>query len=82
VDLSEAKARHGMRFVLKGNLDAVREILRADAETLERAVMEQLRIGMHGSGYILTSACAVSPRVSPVRLQRMVELAERFGHYG
>jgi hypothetical protein len=82
VDLAEAKARYGSRLFLKGNLDAVNEMLRADDETFERAVLGRLRTGMPGAGYILSSACSVSPRVRPERLQRMVQLAEQHGRYG
>jgi len=81
VDLAEVKAQYGDRFFLKGNLDAVNEMLRADNETFERAVMDRLQIGMPGSGYILSSACSVAPHVKPERLRRMVQLAEEFGRY-
>jgi uroporphyrinogen-III decarboxylase len=36
---------------------------------------------MPGSGYILSSACSVSPHVRPQRLKAMVLLAERHGRY-
>jgi hypothetical protein len=76
VDLARAKEEFGERFFFKGNLDSVNEMLLADDETFERAVKERLRIGKPGSGYILSSACSVAPRVKPERLRRMVELAE------
>jgi hypothetical protein len=81
VDLAEVKSRFGRRFFLKGNLDAVNEMLRADDRTFEAAVGERLRIGMPGSGYILSSACSVAPRVSPERLKEMVQLARQHGQY-
>jgi len=81
VELAEAKAAFGDRFFLKGNLDAVNEMLRADDETFERAVIERLEIGMPGSGYILSSACSVAPHADPERLKRMVELARQHGIY-
>ena len=56
-------------------------MLRADDCTFREAVRERLRSGMPGSGYILSSACSVSPHVRPERLQMMVELAEEFGRY-
>lgn len=81
VDLAEAKRNHGERFFLKGNLDAVNEMLRADDATFDAAVIERLRTGKPGSGYILSSACSVAPHVKPERLRRMVALAERHGRY-
>lgn len=81
VDLARAKAEFGSRLFFKGNLDAVNEMLRADDCTFREAVRERLRSGMPGSGYILSSACSVSPHVRPERLQMMVELAEEFGRY-
>jgi len=81
VELAEVKTRFGSRFFLKGNLDAVNEMLWADDETFERAVRERLRIGMPGSGYILSSACSVAPRVAPDRLKKMVQLADEHGRY-
>ena len=81
VDLAKAKADFGRRFFFKGNLDAVNEMLHADDDAFERAVRDRLTIGKPGSGYILSSACSVSPHVKPQRLARMVELAEQFGRY-
>ena len=81
VDLAKAKAEFGRRFFFKGNLDAVNEMLHADDATFDRAVRQRLEVGKPGSGYILSSACSVSPNVKPERLQRMVELAERYGRY-
>jgi uroporphyrinogen decarboxylase len=81
VDLAEAKSRLAGRLFLKGNLDAVNEMLRADDLAFERAVIERLRVGKPGSGYILSSACSVAPAVDPERLKRMVNLAETHGQY-
>jgi uroporphyrinogen-III decarboxylase len=81
VHLEEAKSRYGKRFFFKGNLDAVNEMLNADNETFEKAVTERIRIGKPGSGYILSSACSVAPRVRPERLKRLTELAIQLGRY-
>lgn len=77
VELATAKAQYGDRLFFKGNLDAVHEMLRADDATFVRAVRERLAVGSPGSGYILSSACSVAPRVEPERLKLMVELAEQ-----
>jgi len=81
VHLEDAKSKYGERFFFKGNLDAVNEMLNADEKVFERAVKERIKIGMLGSGYILSSACSVAPHVNPERLKRLVELATQFGSY-
>ncbi|HOD80923.1 MAG: methylcobalamin:coenzyme M methyltransferase [Planctomycetes bacterium ADurb.Bin126] len=81
VELHEAKASFGQRLFLKGNLDAVNEMLRADDGAFRQAVLDRLRIGKVGSGYILSSACSVAPGVKPERLRLMVELAREYGRY-
>ncbi|UCG49740.1 MAG: hypothetical protein JSU94_08150 [Phycisphaerales bacterium] len=81
VDLAQAKAEYGDRFFFKGNLDAVNEMLNADEPTFEKAVRERIEVGKPGSGYILSSACSVAPRVKPERLRRLAELADEFGKY-
>jgi hypothetical protein len=81
VYFEDAKSKYGERFFLKGNLDAVNEMLNADEEIFERAVKQRIRIGKPGSGYILSSACSVAPYVNPKRLKRLVELADQFGGY-
>jgi uroporphyrinogen-III decarboxylase len=81
VDLARAKQEFGERLFFKGNLDAVHEMLQADDATFEQAVRARLEIGRPGSGYVLSSACSVSPHVRPERLCRMVELAEEAGWY-
>jgi len=81
VCLEDAKLKYGRRFFFKGNLDAVNEMLNADDRTFEQAVKERIRIGKPGSGYILSSACSVAPRVKPERLKRLAVLAMQFGKY-
>lgn len=81
VHLNEAKEKYGERFFLKGNLDSINELLNADDKIFEDAVINRLKIGKPGSGYILSTACSVSPNVKPERLKRLVELAKQHGIY-
>jgi hypothetical protein len=81
VHLDVAKKKFGNRFFLKGNLDSVNELLNADDKTYEEAVTGRLLTGKTGSGYILSTACSVSPRVKPERLARMADFAEKHGKY-
>jgi uroporphyrinogen-III decarboxylase len=81
VDLAEAKSKYGQRFFIKGNLDSVNEMLNANDQTFEQAVKDRIRIGKQDSGYILSSACSVSPHVKPDRLKRLTKLAKELGKY-
>jgi uroporphyrinogen-III decarboxylase len=81
VHLNEAKAKYGERFFLKGNLDSINELLNADDKTFEDAVINRLKTGKPESGYILSTACSVSPNVKPERLRKLVELAAKYGKY-
>lgn len=81
VHLNEAKDKFGGRFFLKGNLDSINELLNADDKTFEDAVIERLLTGKPGSGYILSTACSVSPHVKPERLKKLTELSLRYGRY-
>jgi uroporphyrinogen-III decarboxylase len=42
---------------------------------------ERIRIGMPGSGYILSSACSVAPHVEPWKIELLTPLAEVIGRY-
>ena len=81
VHLDEAKEKFGKRFFLKGNLDSINELLNSDDKTFEEAVIGRIKTGKPGSGYILSTACSVSPYVKPERLERLAELAIRYGSY-
>lgn len=81
VHLSEAKEKFGKRFFLKGNLNSIAELLNADNQTFESAVIDRLKTGKPGSGYILSTACSVSPHVKAERLGRLVDFARRYGSY-
>lgn len=81
VTLEDAKKRVGDHIFLKGNVDSVNILLRGSDEDVEKTIVECLRAGMTGGGYILSTACSVAPEVPPERIQRMVELAEQVGCY-
>jgi len=81
VHLEEAKSKFGDRFFLKGNLDSINELLNADDKTFMEAVIGRIKTGKPGSGYILSTACSVSPYVKTERLGKLVDLAVRYGSY-
>jgi len=82
VDLADAKRRVGDRVFFKGNIDAVNTLLNKDRDAVRRDALGRLAVGSPGSGYILSSACSVAPRVPPANLEVLVEAAEEFAARG
>jgi len=80
-DLADAKKRVGDRVFLKGNMDSVNVLMKATPESLEAYVKQKIMDGGKGGGYILSSACSVSPGVSPEIMKLLVPLAEKYGRY-
>jgi len=78
VDLEDAKRRVGQRVFFKGNIDPVNTLLAKSREEVRRDALDRLRVGSPGSGYILSSACSVSPRVPPENLTVLAEASEEF----
>ncbi|MBN2474913.1 MAG: hypothetical protein JXB62_09925 [Pirellulales bacterium] len=79
VDLEDAKRRLGDRLFFKGNVDPVHTLLAKSPAEVRRDALWRLEVGSRGGGYILSSACSVSPRVPPANLAALVEASEQFG---
>ena len=78
VDLADAKRRVGHRVFFKGNIDPVNTLLAKSREEVRRDALWRLSVGSPGGGYILSSACSVSPRVPPENLTVLVEASIQF----
>ena len=78
VDLADAKSRIGDRVFFKGNMDPVHTLLEGTPEQVYDDAIHRLQVGSPGSGYILSTACSVSPRVSPENLAMLVKASEDF----
>jgi uroporphyrinogen-III decarboxylase len=78
VDLEDAKRRVGDRLFFKGNIDPVNTLLKRTRAEVRDDALRRLAIGSRGGGYILSSACSVSPRVPPENLTVLVEASEEF----
>ncbi|MBN1513794.1 MAG: hypothetical protein JXB13_17385 [Phycisphaerae bacterium] len=63
VDLAEAVARVGDKIFIKGNLDAVNELAPSTPAEVKTIARRRIEIGSRAKGYILSSACSVSPAV-------------------
>jgi hypothetical protein len=79
IDLEDAKRRVGDRLFFKGNIDPVNTLLHKSRDEVREDARWRLEVGSPGSGYILSSACSVSPRVPPENLAVLVEASEAFG---
>lgn len=78
VDLADAKQRVGHRVFFKGNIDPVNTLLKKSREEVRQDALWRLSVGSPGGGYILSSACSVSPRVPPENLTVLVEASQQF----
>ena len=78
VDLADAKVRIGDRVFFKGNVDPVHTLLEGTPQQVYNDAMYRLKVGSPGSGYILSSACSVSPRVAPENLAMLVKASRDF----
>ncbi|MFA5866204.1 MAG: uroporphyrinogen decarboxylase family protein [Phycisphaerae bacterium] len=74
VDLEAAVRQIGDKVFIKGNLDSVNELTRPKNEVWKIA-RERIRIGRNAKGYILSSACSISPKVPPENIETLHEAA-------
>ena len=80
-DLAEAKTLIGDKVFIKGNMNSVALLDFTTREEVIEHASERIRIGKPGGGYILSTACSVSPRMEPWKLELLVPLAEEIGRY-
>jgi hypothetical protein len=81
VELREAKRQLAGKAFIKGNIDPVHTLLKGDRTAIRDDVRERLAIGKEGGGYILSTACSVSPHTPPEHIGMLSDLAEEFGRY-
>jgi uroporphyrinogen-III decarboxylase len=81
VELEEARKILSGKTFIKGNIDPVNTLLYGDSETVKKDVKWRLSVGKPGGGYILSSACSVSPHTPPENIELLAPLAEEFGSY-
>lgn len=80
VDLREAVDRIGGSVFIKGNLDSVNELCGAASEEVMETARRRLETGKKCSrGYILSTACSVSPDVPPENLLALHRCIETYG---
>ena len=72
-DLEEAVERIGDKVWIKGNLDSVHELTKTSDE-IRDIVRKRIEIGNKAKGYIVSSACSVSPKVPPENIKLLYEI--------
>jgi len=77
VDLAQAVNLIGKKVFIKGNLDSVNELMESP-EKIRRIVQNRLKIGMQAKGYILSSACSISPKVPPENVAVLHQIANEY----
>jgi hypothetical protein len=81
VDLADAKRRIGERLFIKGNMDPVNTVLMGTpAATFEDAT-RRIAIAKPGGGYILSTACSVSPAAPAENIMQLRAAVEATGWY-
>lgn len=80
-ELAAAKAQIGDQMFIKGNMNSVFLLQSDSVEDVLGHARERLRDGMPGGGYILSTACSVSPLVAPEKLEALYPLVETEGRY-
>jgi uroporphyrinogen-III decarboxylase len=79
VELAEARRRIGGRLFIKGNMNSVALLAYTTRDEVIAEATRCLRDGAPGGGYILSTACSVSPHVEPWKLELLAEIAEGYG---
>jgi uroporphyrinogen-III decarboxylase len=81
VDLLDAKKRLGKKCFIKGNIDSVNTLLKKSELEVKRDAKERIMIGKAGSGFILSTACSIAPRVKRENILALYESVEEYGKY-
>jgi hypothetical protein len=78
IELPEAAAVLRGKAFIKGNLDPVNTLLKGDEEEVRAAAMKRLDVARDQGGFILSTACSVSPRTPPRNIELLAELADKY----
>ncbi len=80
-DLGAAKRDYGDRLFFKGNMNSVALLGFQTEDEVRAEALRPLLTGKPGTGYILSTACSVAPRVEPWKLEMLTPIADREGRY-
>lgn len=81
IDFAQAREFFGDKFVLKGNLNPISEMMDASPEIIRAASQRSFaQAGQHGK-FILSPGCELPPQTPPENLEALVESARMFFRY-
>lgn len=81
VDLEDAVRRIGDRAFIKGNIDPVNVLLNGNPDEVKANCIQILETGMKARGFILSTACSISPATPSENLEVLHEVIEQYGYY-
>ncbi|MCE5200882.1 MAG: uroporphyrinogen decarboxylase family protein [Armatimonadota bacterium] len=81
VDLEQAINNIGDKIFIKGNLDSVNELLGHSPQDVKEIARKRIELGKKAKGFILSSACSVSPLVPSENIDALYDAVEEYGKY-
>lgn len=81
VELEDAVRRIGDRAFIKGNIDPVNILMNGTREQVRDNAIRCMETGMKARGFILSTACSVSPATPAENLDVLYETIEQYGYY-
>lgn len=79
IELEEAKKRTRGRGFIKGNMDSVNTLLKADRGAILADARKRIQTGKENGGFIFSTACSVAPLVPHENMVLLREAVERWG---
>ncbi len=70
-DIAEVKKEFGEIIFLKGNLDPVNIMLKGSKDDVYKEALRLIDVAGYNSGYILSTACSISPRTDPENIKML-----------
>lgn len=70
-DIAEVKKKFGEVLFLKGNLDPVNIMLKGTKDQVYNEARRLIRVAGYNSGYILSTACSISPKADPENIKML-----------
>ncbi len=81
VELDDAFQRIGGKMFIKGNIDSVNVLLKGTDNQVLTDVKRRIKSGKEHSGFILSTACSIAPKVPANRIQMLSKLVKEYGKY-